>query len=140
MAVAALLAATGGLSAVDAPFLDYLHSSMGVEVSRSLCALSSSMHEELATSVAQRYNASLLGSEAANTAHIFFGNTTSQDNYCSTTSRSAVPELRRRAGWMSTSVSRFLLRYIFDSEPYQISTPGLAGPADFSSCRSLELW
>jgi hypothetical protein len=48
----------------------------------------------------------------------------------------ASSELRRRANWMAASVARFQLRYIFDAEPFQISKPGLAGPVDFSKCRS----
>ena len=71
-----------------------------------------------------------------NNSGVHLSSYSNPENIYGATSRSAATELRRRAKWMTSSVARFQLRYIFDSEPYQISTPGLTGVVDFSKSRS----
>ena len=44
--------------------------------------------------------------------------------------------LRHRSSWMASSVMRFVIRWIYDDVPFNISTPSVAGPPIIPHCRS----
>jgi hypothetical protein len=45
-------------------------------------------------------------------------------------------ELRHRCSWMASSVIRYVVRWIYDEVPFNISTPSAAGPPVIPYCRS----
>ena len=131
--VASLLAATAMISDADSAFMTYLLKKIPLSTPKAaLASLGKSIYEELSFSITKNYS----DNQVSRGESIVFSTLTNPRNIDSHTSRSGNSNLRLRVSWMNASVSRFILRYIFDAEPYQISAPGLRGAMDYSDSRS----